>query len=98
MVSTFAMKLEAVQLNYNFVSLIKILIMDIQLEKLELIKMLADTDNPAIIKSVRKILKKEKTDWWDDLTDAQKEDIEEGERQIERGEFVLYEDMMKKHR
>ena len=72
--------------------------MDIQLEKLELIKMLADTDNPAIIKSVRKILKKEKTDWWDDLTDAQKEDIEEGERQIERGEFVLYEDMMKKHR
>jgi predicted transcriptional regulator len=72
--------------------------MDILLEKLELIKMLADTDNPAIIKSVRKILKKEKKDWWGDLTDAQKEEIEEGERQIERGEFVLYEDMMKKHR
>ena len=72
--------------------------MDIQLEKLELIKMLADTDNPAIIKSVRKIFKKEKKDWWGDLTDAQKEEIEEGERQIERGEFVLYEDMMKKHR
>ena len=72
--------------------------MDIQLEKLELIKMLADTDNPAIIKSVRKIFEKEKKDWWGDLTDAQKEEIEEGERQIECGEFVLYEDMMKKHR
>jgi predicted transcriptional regulator len=72
--------------------------MNIQLEKLELIKMLTEIENPAIIKSIKKILTKEKKDWWDDLTDAQKEDIEEGERQIERGEFVLYEDMMKKHR
>ena len=72
--------------------------MNIQLEKLELIKMLTEIENPAIIKSNKNILTKEKKDWWDDLTDAQKEDIEEGERQIERGEFVLYEDMMKKHR
>ncbi|MBS7252963.1 hypothetical protein [Flavobacterium branchiicola] len=72
--------------------------MDIQLEKLELIKLLADTENPTILKSIRKIFKKEQKDWWDDLTDVQKEEIEEGERQIERGEFVLYEDMMKKYR
>jgi predicted transcriptional regulator len=72
--------------------------MDIQLEKLELIKLLADTENPAILKSIRKIFKKEQKDWWDDLTDEQKEEIEEGERQIERGEFILYEDMMKKYR
>ncbi|CAD0003578.1 hypothetical protein [Flavobacterium chungangense] len=72
--------------------------MDIQLEKLELIKLLADTEDPTILKSIRKIFKKEQKDWWDDLTDQQKEEIEEGERQIERGEFVLYEDMMKKHR
>ncbi|MDR7208327.1 hypothetical protein [Flavobacterium piscis] len=72
--------------------------MNIQLEKLELIKMLTEIENPAIIKSIKKILTKEKKDWRDDLTDEQKEEIEEGERQIERGEFVLYEDMMKKHR
>ncbi|HEY1195455.1 hypothetical protein [Flavobacterium sp.] len=72
--------------------------MDIQLEKLELIKLLADTENPAILKSIRKIFKKEQKDWWDDLTDEQKAEIEEGERQIERGEFILYEDMMKKYR
>lgn len=72
--------------------------MDIQLEKLELIKLLADTEDPAILKSIRKIFKKEQKDWWDDLTVEQKEEIEEGERQIERGEFVLYEDMMKTHR
>ena len=72
--------------------------MDIQLEKLELIKMLAETEDPAIIKSIQKFFTKNKKDWWDDLTEAQKEDIEEGERQIERGEFVVYEDMMKRLR
>ncbi len=72
--------------------------MDIQLEKREVMNMLKETNDPAIIKAVKKMLTKKKKDWWDDLTDAQKEEIEEGERQIERGEFVLYEDMMKKYR
>lgn len=72
--------------------------MDIQLEKLELIKKLVETEDPTIINSIRKIFSKKKKDWWDDLTEDQKEEIKEGERQIERGEFVLYEDMMKKHR
>ena len=52
--------------------------MDIQLKKLELIKMLADTEDPAIIQSIQKIFTKKKKDWWEDLTDAQKEEIEEG--------------------
>lgn len=72
--------------------------MDIQLEKLELIKKIADTEDLAIIRSIQKIFTKKKKDWWDDLTEEQKEEIREGERQIERGEFVLYEDMMKKLR
>lgn len=72
--------------------------MDIQLEKLKVIKILEETNDPLIIKAVKKMLTEMKKDWWDDLTEAQKEEIKEGERQIERGEFVLYEDMMKKHR
>lgn len=76
----------------------KIIDMDIKLEKLEVMNMLKEINDPEIIKSVKKILTKSKKDWWDDLTDEQKEEIKEGERQIERGEFVLYEDMMKKFR
>ena len=72
--------------------------MDIQLEKREVIDILEGTDDLSIILAVKKLLTKKKKDWWDDLTDGQKEEIKEGERQIERGEFVLYEDMMKKHR
>ena len=68
--------------------------MDIQLEKLELIKQLAETENPSIIKDIKKIFQREKKDWWDELSMEQKEAIEEGERQIENGEFVTFEEMM----
>ena len=71
--------------------------MDIQLEKLELIKMLAETEDPSIIMSIRKIFKKEKKDWWDELTQQQKEEIELGIKQIERGEVVSYESILDRH-
>jgi predicted transcriptional regulator len=72
--------------------------MDIELEKLELIKLLEATNDATIIASIKKILNASKKDFWEELTEAQKLDIEEGERQIERGEFVEYETMMKKYR
>ena len=72
--------------------------MDIALEKLELIKLLEATNDATIIASIKKIFNASKKDFWEELTEAQKLDIEEGERQIERGEFVEYETMMKKYR
>ena len=43
--------------------------MNIQAEKIELVKMLLDTENPKIIESIKKIFKKAKTaDFWDDLS------------------------------
>jgi hypothetical protein len=72
--------------------------MDIQVEKLELIKLLAETENPAILKSIRKIFKNGQKDWWDDLTEDQKADIAQSELEFERGEFTSYEDVMKKYR
>lgn len=72
--------------------------MDIELEKLELIKLLEATNDVTIIASIKKIFNASKKDFWEELTEAQKLDIEEGERQIERGEFVEYETMMKKYR
>ena len=72
--------------------------MDIELEKLELIKLLEATNDATIIASIKKIFNASKKDFWEELTEAQKLDIEEGERQIERGEYVEYETMMKKYR
>ncbi|WP_374174714.1 hypothetical protein [Flavobacterium tructae] len=72
--------------------------MDIQLEKLELIKLLAETEDPSILKSIRKIFKKEQKDWWDDLTEKQKANVAQSELEFERGEFSSFEDVMKKYR
>ena len=71
--------------------------MDIQLEKLELIKMLTEIENPVIIKSIKKILTKEKKDWWDDLTEHQKEELELSVKEFERGEVVSYESILQRH-
>ena len=68
--------------------------MNIQLEKIELIKLLLETENPSIINDLKKVFRREKKDWWDELSDEQKADIEEGERQIENGEFVTFNEMM----
>lgn len=72
--------------------------MDIELEKREAMEMLKKTDDPSIIMAVAKLLRKNKKDWWDDLTDQQKEDIAQSELEFERGEFTSYEDVMKKYR
>ncbi|MGA9636981.1 hypothetical protein [Flavobacterium sp.] len=72
--------------------------MNIELEKKELIKLLSETNDESIIASIKSIFKRENKDFWDELTEAQKFEIEEGDRQIDRGEFVLYEDLMKKYR
>ncbi len=69
--------------------------MDMQLEKLELIKKIEETNDSSIINSIKKIFISDKKDWWEELTEAQKFEIEEGEREIERGEFVIWEDVKK---
>jgi hypothetical protein len=71
--------------------------MDIQLEKLELIKRIAETNDFSIIEAVKNILKTEKKDWWDELSEEQKFEIEESDREIDRGEFVNFEDFIQKY-
>ncbi|WP_428230378.1 hypothetical protein [Flavobacterium sp.] len=72
--------------------------MDIQLGKREAINMIEETNDPSIIEAVIKLLTKKKKDWWDDLTDEQKENVAQSELEFERGEFTSFEDVMKKYR
>ena len=71
--------------------------MNIELEKSELMKLLSETNDESIIASIKKIFTTKKKDWWDELTEEQKFEIEEGERQIERGEFVDFEEFIQKY-
>jgi hypothetical protein len=73
--------------------------MNIQAEKIEIMKMILDTDNPIILESVKNIFKISTTiDFWDTLPQEQKEDILKGLNDIENGNIVDYEDFIKQHR
>ena len=73
--------------------------MNIQAEKIEIMKMILETNNPKIIKSVKNIFRKSKeNDFWATTSQEQKDDILHGIEEIENGEIVDYEDFMKKHR
>ena len=71
--------------------------MNIRLEKLELMKMLMETENPLVLKAIRKIFQKEEKDWWDDLTEEQQNILNESMEQYEKGEFSSFDDFIKPH-
>jgi len=73
--------------------------MDIQLEKIELIKLLLNTDNPKVIQSIRDIFNNSKSiDFWDKLSYNQKLEIKQGSKEIIEGKTSEYESFMANHR
>ena len=72
--------------------------MNIELEKSKLMKLLEETNDESILASIKKIFTTKKKDYWDELSEEQKFEIEESDREIDRGEFFLYEEVMAKHR
>jgi hypothetical protein len=73
--------------------------MNIQAEKLEIMKMILETDNPSIIDSIKKIFKKQNNvDFWETIPQSQKDDILQGIQEIKNGDVVDYDEFIKKHR
>lgn len=73
--------------------------MNIQAEKIALAKMLLETENPRIIASIKKIFSKENTsDFWNDLSAEQKEEIQKASLEIDKDEVVDYDLFMKNYR
>ena len=73
--------------------------MNIQAEKIQLAKMLLDTQNPKIIESIKNIFKREKTvDFWTELSLEQRVEIEKASIEIENGKVTDYDSFMQKHR
>ncbi|OAB25191.1 hypothetical protein SAMN05444395_101146 [Flavobacterium fryxellicola] len=62
--------------------------MDLQSEKLELIKLLLETDDTAIIESIKNIFKSEKKDIWKQLSAEEQEKIDLRIQEANRGDQV----------
>lgn len=70
--------------------------LNIQNKKLELIRWLSTIDDLTIINKIIDI-KKEKSDWWDEISEAEKKLIEESEKDIEAGRVISHEDFLKSY-
>ena len=62
--------------------------MDIQLEKLELIKLVLETNDKAIIEAIKNIFKSQKKDVWKELSPEQQEEIDLRIQEANRGDQV----------
>lgn len=73
--------------------------MNIQAEKLELVRLIVETDNPSILASIKRLFQKEsKEDFWNKLSDDQRTEILEGLKEVEEGEVADYQEFIKKHK
>ena len=72
--------------------------MNIQSVKIELMRMILNTENPSVLEKIMRIVQNEKQDFWNNLSGEEQDDILAGIDEIDMGEKYSYEDVIKKHR
>jgi predicted transcriptional regulator len=74
-------------------------VMNLQAKKLELIQLILNTEKPSVLAKVEAVFKKEKgADWWDEISEAEKEEIEKGIAEADSGQLIPHTKMMKEVR
>ena len=67
--------------------------MDIQALKIELVKQILDSESKELLDKIYSALKREEKDFWNELTDDQKEEVEIGRRQVRNAETEDWENV-----
>ena len=70
--------------------------MDIRTTKLELLKTILETENTDFIQRVADFVKKEKVDFWNELSLSEQSEIKQGIEELDKGKRVSYESFLKK--
>ena len=74
----------------------KIQDMDTQTSKIELAKLILELEDPKLINKIHELLLDEGSKFRKGLTEFEKEEIQLGLEQLNRGERISFEDFMKK--
>jgi hypothetical protein len=72
--------------------------MNIQAKKIELVRLILNTEKPAILEKVAKIFQQEETDWREGLPSEVIESVERGLQQSKASKTVSHEQVMEKYR
>ncbi|MEX0780294.1 MAG: hypothetical protein WD491_04170 [Balneolales bacterium] len=69
--------------------------MDIKTSKIELAKLILEIDNPTLIQKIHELVTHQIDDFWQTLSEQEKEEIHLGLSQLDRGERISFEEYMK---
>lgn len=70
--------------------------MSIETTKLELMKLLLNTQKESVLEKIKDIFQKESSqDWWEEMNEEQHQDIELGLNEFENGQVKSHRDVMK---
>ncbi|WP_445749788.1 hypothetical protein [Polaribacter sp.] len=73
--------------------------MDILAEKIQLAKLVLETENPSVIASIKKVFMNENaTDFWDELSPELQKEIDNASQEAEIGDVKDYDIFMKQYR
>ena len=72
--------------------------MDLRAEKLNLLEWLGGLNDPEILEEFITLKKSRDVDWWDEISEEEQSAIDEGITQLNRGEGIPHEQVMKEIR
>lgn len=71
--------------------------MNIQSEKIELVKRLLDTSDEAILQQIKEVFENHEKDFWNELPNHVKKGIARAKEQASQGLLTPHNDVMKKY-
>ena len=72
--------------------------MSLQSDKLEIAKLVLSTENKSVLMQIKSIFETEKIDFWDELPDSIKKDVNEGLLQSKKGLGKPHTEVLKKYK
>jgi hypothetical protein len=69
--------------------------MDIQAEKIELAKLILNTNDTGLINQIKSLFRNKEENWWDELPDSVKQGVNQSIEQANKQEFVSLDTVKK---
>ena len=70
--------------------------MDFQSSKIELAKLILNLENPKLLNKIVALLQSEEADFYDELSELERKEIQIGLKQLNEGKRISVDDFLKK--
>jgi hypothetical protein len=69
--------------------------MNLQAEKIELVKLILDTEDKTLIGEIKNLFKSHEKDFWEELPEHVKAGVRKSQEELRSGKFITFEDIQK---